>query len=296
MNSILERYSLDDPKDWSLVIYEPSVGARPTASFSDRPVPDFAQMEYRRAIVNAFNDKPEEPLTRVWVSIYLPALPDVWCAHATKNVQDALVYGRIIRGDRGSVEVLRAIKASSPYEGASFIEVNDLDGSGLYASLPIAYPSAARTIPASYSQTSESIELVGLDEAYQAALVERYQQLDTDGKVRYSIDITSDDAFQAKSIRVLVGENSGMRTRRFDPDNVALRMLDMLEARRQTPPFLLDPSTSPPSTYTPVDQLVGGFDVVYTPELEGVVLALSTLPVLDEAYAYFSRYMPSDLR
>jgi hypothetical protein len=292
-DDILSTYGLDDPTQWSLVVYEPTVDSRPTAPLSDAPVPDFAQMEYRRAIINAFEQKPDQPLTRARVSIYLPSMDGVWCAHATKNVQDALVGGGITRGDRGSVELLRSIKGSSPFEAASFIAVDDLDGSGVYASTPIAYPSAARTVPLSYSPSSESIELVGLDESYETALVQRFEQLEAEGQIRCAIDVAADDSYLNKSVRVLVGENSGLRTRRFDPDNVALRMFDMLEVSRQ---FILNRSSLLPSPSTPIDQLIGGFDVCYVPDLEGVVLAISTLPVLDKAYVYFSRYMPPELR
>lgn len=203
--------------------------------------PDPAQAELQSTLINSFDEVPQAPWSHVGISI---AIPDMWDPHAAgvmKLVIDAVVTAGFIEDDRNEIEIVRLSKYTSTGVSQPSLNVRVLErkagdgcfvrqywpnpdpepGSGAHGgAVPYTYVSGTPD-EASFSRGR------GTPDDYVNELRTEWQELQDQG----AIEIDEDWATFLSGgweLHLYVPSRGN-----FDPDNVLLYVLDLLEVARR---------------------------------------------------------------
>lgn len=212
----------------------------PLTGTSDR-WPDPAQAELQSTLINSFDEVPQTPWSHVGISI---AVPDMWDPPAggvMKLVIDAVVKAGFIEEDRNQVEIVRLSRYTSTGVSQPSLNVRVLERKGgdgcfvrQYWPNPDPEPGSGAhggAVPYTYvSGTSDEVSLSrgrGTPEEYVDELRAEWQELQDRG----AIEVDEDWATLLSGgweLRLYVPPSGN-----FDPDNVLLYVLDLLEVARR---------------------------------------------------------------
>lgn len=254
---------------------------RPLVDRAERPNPDPEQVAMQSAIVNAFDCRPVEPYSYAAVSVVITDADDVPAGGALKLVIDAVVRAGFIRDDRNDLLAARLTKAplsvnTMPTVNVAVLERKVGDSTFIRELWPrrqIEPVSPVVGKAPSYSYVTGKPGSVRFQrsstptpESYRSHLQHVLRELhDRDSIVISGRMAASPFAGARLTVRIPMSGN-------FDPDNVLLYALDLVETARG--------QADDPRGLT-IDQLVSEV-VVFRSEEPGLQIHLYECDISDE--------------
>lgn len=228
----------------TLVIDAPSLLPTPRAPLAgegDRR-PDPAQVGLQSAIINSFDCRPAAPYPFVGITIGIPDVGDTHAAGAMKLIVDAVKKTGLVRDDRNEIDIVRLHRyrwsgVTRPTVNVKVLERQQGDGCFIKQIYPNPDPepgSAVVGTAVSYAYVTGRPGEVEYERGPAANPAEYEKHL---GRVWHELEetgcLSADASWAASSsvghsLTVLVPQ-----TGNFDPDNVLLYVLDLLEVARR---------------------------------------------------------------
>ncbi|KAF0209041.1 MAG: hypothetical protein FD171_682 [Actinobacteria bacterium] len=255
-----------------------------------RPDPDAAG--YLSAVINSFDVVLDEPYRHAAISMAIPATGNPYTVASMKLLTDAVVRAGFIRDDRNDVVAMRLLRYTPDQGSRPTVNVAVLE------SEDIQCPFVRQIAPNGQKEPRSPVVGSAVAYAYTTGVPGEpvFKHSDVRTPADYVRELRSQwsELLETGSLQVddnwnvllSAGQSLEVRmpsTGNFDPDNVVLRLLDLLEVARRD----ADPSDANPLT---IDQMLNEVSVLRGDE-PGIHLSLHPCTPFDQvaALAYFRK-------